>query len=106
MAGLACVALQYGFNRFTMSRLRTLAQPVPETPPEPELPLRDRVLKVFGLSAVPEEEYLKKLKNQRDTYQKRIDDLLRLAELEEAKKDSNAGAGAPPAERKNSENQK
>ncbi|KAJ3524916.1 hypothetical protein NMY22_g10795 [Coprinellus aureogranulatus] len=88
MASLGCVALQYGYNRVTMSRLQYISEhpdasnPTPPHPSE-ESTFRQKMLKVFGVSQISEEEYLEKLKQQREKYEKRIRDLEELQRREE-----------------------
>ncbi|KAF6763783.1 hypothetical protein DFP72DRAFT_1059831 [Ephemerocybe angulata] len=85
MAGVACVALQYAYNRATMARLRLLAAPQPEVAGEPQPSFRERMFSIFGVSQISEEEYIDKLKKTRDLYLKRISDLERMHAYEDAK---------------------
>lgn len=93
MASLGCLALQYGYNRATMSRLQYIsehpeaASPPPPTPSE-QLTFRQKMMNVLGVSQISEEEYIEKLKQQREKYEKKIRALeeLQRREDEERKK--------------------
>ncbi|RXW22070.1 hypothetical protein EST38_g3781 [Candolleomyces aberdarensis] len=92
MASVACVALQYGWNQATMRRLRHLAKlPEDENTAESGQPtFRQRMMGIFGVSQISEEEYIAKLKKTRDIYEKRIAFLEKLeakAKEDDQKKD-------------------
>lgn len=88
MASLGCIALQYGYNRVAMSRLQYIsehpeaAHPPPPAPSE-ELTFRQKMMNVLGVSQISEEEYIEKLKQQREKYEKRIRGLEELQRREE-----------------------
>jgi len=82
MASLGCVALQYGYNRVAVSRLQYISEH-PAGASSPQLTFREKMMKTFGVSQVSEEEYLDKLKQQRDKYEKRMRDLEELQRRED-----------------------
>jgi hypothetical protein len=85
MASLACVALQYGYNRVAVSRLRYISEHPDAANPSssPQHTFREKMMKVFGVSQISEEEYLDKLRQQRDKYEKRMRDLEELQRRED-----------------------
>lgn len=84
-AGVFCTALQYGYNEFRIMRIKSLAN---RRNPSPTLvqhsaevvderPRWLQRLLSAGITKVPEEEYLERLKAQRDKI------LVRIKELEQ-----------------------
>ncbi|KAJ2935832.1 hypothetical protein H1R20_g1264, partial [Candolleomyces eurysporus] len=56
-----------------MRRLRNLVKTEDEHTAESEQPtFRKRMMRIFGVSQISEEEYIEKLKKTRDIYEKRI----------------------------------
>lgn len=85
MASLGCAALQYGYNRVAVSRLRYISEYPDAANPaaSPQLTFREKMMKTFGVSQISEEEYLDKLRQQRDKYEKRMRDLEELQRRED-----------------------
>ncbi|KAI0797594.1 hypothetical protein C8Q75DRAFT_9599 [Abortiporus biennis] len=90
-ASIVCTLLQLGYNEIGVARIRYVSrqlqassqklqiQPNSNEPLEPPKSISDRVAGWLGISKVSDEEYLRRLKRQRENY------LVRIAELEKEK---------------------
>ncbi|KAJ7273298.1 hypothetical protein C8J57DRAFT_270875 [Mycena rebaudengoi] len=86
-AGAACVALQAAYNELSIQRIKyvgkTLSQnspsalqvPTPAVPQTTKPPLKNRILGLFGVKVLSNEELLVKLRRQRDSHLTRIREL-------------------------------
>ncbi|TFK30270.1 hypothetical protein FA15DRAFT_752359 [Coprinopsis marcescibilis] len=80
LASIACVGLQYGFNSANVARLNYVSkakeaeaskQALASKPAEP-VSFQDRVLGLFGIVPISDEEYLAKLKRTKSIHEKPV----------------------------------
>ncbi|PPQ63286.1 hypothetical protein CVT24_006811 [Panaeolus cyanescens] len=83
--GIICTLLQYGYNEITTSRLRYISklreeqlestESTPAPNAIPPLSTSQQLLRLIGVSQLSDEDYLAKMKRQRSSYLKRIEEL-------------------------------
>ncbi|KAJ8472715.1 hypothetical protein ONZ45_g16553 [Pleurotus djamor] len=77
---IICTLLQYTFNEVRVQRLKYLLRPqfiATNSPsaPEVETPFFDRILANIGMERIPDEKYLRMLKDRREKHLSRIREL-------------------------------